>query len=268
MNFQDKIKKHLSKYKSDNFPGLANGQWKNNKKYYSHILPEENKFDNLLPSYKIEFDGYLKNHYIKLHSDFHHLNSSQAMCFNFFFPLYYERELEVITNLLGLKDETVNYDTVCFEKKGLEAKFGRRPTSFDFYFETKSGKKIHFEIKYTESGFGNAKIDTNKFEVVYSKFLKSISSTFHSPEQFFANYQILRNLIHIGDTSYVVFVYPKDNKGVSKGADKVKLIFLTPSFHVHFFSATWESLFAYVSNSIVDNKLKSQFVAFKDKYLP
>ena len=268
MNFQDKTKNYLSKYKADNFPELANGQWKNNKRYYSHILPEDNKSDNLLPSYAQEFLEYLKNHDIKRHSDFHHLNSSQAMCFNFFFPLYYERKLEVVTNFLGLKDETVNYDKVCFEKKGLEAKFGRRPTSFDFYMETISGIKLHFEIKYTEGGFGKAKIDKNKFEVVYSKFLDSISSTFHSSEQFFANYQILRNLIHIDDKSYVIFVYPKDNKGVSKGVDKVKSDFLTPDFHDHFFSATWESLFANISNSIVDNKLKAQFVDFKDKYLP
>ena len=267
MSFQDKTKTKLAKYKSDNFPELENGKWKNNKKSYPHILPEDSKFENLLPSYKKEFLKYFGHHVIKLHSDFHHLNSSQAMCFNFFFPLYHERKLEVVTDFLGLKNETIKYDNVWFEKEGLEAKFGRRPTSFDFYFETTSGKKLHFEIKYTEGGFGKAKINTDKFEGVYSKFLKPINSIFHRSQQFFDNYQILRNLIHIDDNSYVIFIYPQDNKGVSKGADKVKSDFLIPSFHDHFFSATWENLFANVSNSIVDSKLKTQFLDFKDKYL-
>lgn len=268
MSFQYKIKAHLSKYKSDNFPELANGRWKNNNKLYSHILPEENQFDNLLPQYKEEFHDYFENHYIKLHPDFHHLNSSQAMCFNFFFPLYYERELEILTNFLGLKDEIVNYDKVCFEKRGLEAKYGRRPTSFDFYMETISCIKLHFEIKYTEGGFGKAIINTDKFDNVYSKFLKPINSTFHSSQRFFDNYQILRNLVHIDDNSYVIFVYPIDNEAVRKDSDRVKTDFLNKNFHDHFFSTTWENLFANVSNSIVDNKLKTQFVDFKDKYLP
>jgi len=268
MSFQERTKIRLTKYKSDNFPELENGQWKKNKKYYSHILPENNKFDNLLPIYRTEFRDYIENHAIKLHSDFHHLNSSQAMCFNFFFPLYHERKLEVLTDFLELKNEIVNYDSVRFEKNGLESKFGRRPTSFDFYFETTTCKKLHFEIKYTEGGFGIANINLDKFDNVYSKFLKPINSTFHSSQQFFANYQILRNLVHIDDNSYVAFVYPKDNKDVCKGAAKVKSDFLIPSFHSHYFSATWENLFDIVSNSIVDNKLKTHFVDFKDKYLP
>lgn len=267
MSFQETIKAHLSKYKSDNFPALANGRWKNNSKLYSHILPEENQFDNLLPQYKTEFCDYFENHYIKLHPDFHHLNSSQAMCFNFFFPLYHERKLELITDFLGFKDETVNYDNVLFEKEGIEAKFGRRPTSFDFYFDTKSGKKFHFEIKYTEGGFGKAKINTDKFDSVYSKFLGPINSTFHGSQQFFDNYQILRDLVHIDDNSFVIFVYPKDNEVVSKDSERVKTVFLNKNFHDHFFSATWENLFANVSNSIVENKLKAQFVDFKNKYL-
>lgn len=86
-NFQNKIKNNLTNYKKKNFPELTDGRWKKNNKTYSHILPEENKFDNLLPKYKNELLIYLGKNHIKLHSDFHHLNSSQAMCFNFFLPI-------------------------------------------------------------------------------------------------------------------------------------------------------------------------------------
>lgn len=76
MNYTDKAKEHLAKYKSKNFPKLGNGIWKGNNKRYSHILPEEYQFDNLLPNYKDMLATYLIEQKIKLHKDFHHLNSS------------------------------------------------------------------------------------------------------------------------------------------------------------------------------------------------
>lgn len=235
MNFSNKTKDRLANYKATNFPDRQDGLWKRNEQAYPHILPEDNKFDNLLPTYGDRLIAYLGKQQIKLHSDFHHLNSSQAMCFNFFFPLYQERTLEPITDFLGLANETVNYDTVCFEKGGLEAKFGRRPTSFDFFFETTSGKRLHFEIKYTESKFGKADINLDKFNTVYSKFLQPLNSSFHNSQPFFDNYQILRNLIHIDDVSFVIFVYPQDNDGVSNEANRVKTDFLISNYHDHFF---------------------------------
>lgn len=189
------------------------------------------------------------------------------MCFNFFFPLYRERPLELVTDFLGLKNEKVDYDTVCFEKDGIEIKFGRRPTRFDFYFETISEKKIHFEIKYTELEFGKAPVNSDKFDNVYSKFLKPLNASFHNSRKFFDNYQILRNLIHIDDSSWVIFVYPNDNEGISSGADKVKREFLVTNYHDHFFTATWEKLFESVSSSTNNTNLKKLFSDFKDKYL-
>lgn len=267
MNFSDKTKDRLAIYKATTFPDLGNGLWKNNKQSYPYILPEDNKFDNLLPTYRDKLVDYLYKQQIKLHSNFHHLNSSQAMCLNFFFPLYEERALELITDFLGTANETINYDTVCFEKDGLEAKFGRRPTYFDFYFETTSGKRFHFEIKYTEGAFSKAELNSNKFDKVYSKFLKPLNISFHSSQSFFENYQILRNLIHIDDNSFVVFVYPQNNKGVSKGADKVKTDFLISNYHDHFFAATWDKLFGSISTSTTNANIKAQLTDFKNKYL-
>lgn len=150
----------------------------------------------------------------------------------------------------------------------MEAKFGRQATSFDFYFETISGHKIHFEIKYTERKFGKASINLNKFKSVYSNFLQPLNPKFHRPKNFFDNYQILRNLIHIGDNSFVVFVYPKDNEEINYAANRVKTEFLTKSFHDRFFSATWEKLFESVLISATNNTwLKIQLTDFKNKYL-
>lgn len=267
MKFRDKTKNRLASYKAINFPGLEDGVWKKNKQKYAHILPEDSKFDNLLPTFRDRLIAYLDERQIKLHSNFHHLNSSQAMCFNFFYPLYQERTLELITDFLGLSNETVNYDTVCFEKEGLEAKCGRGPTRFDFFFETKSGKRLHFEIKYTEGAFDKAKINYVKFDNVYSKFLKPLNNSFHSSQPFFDNYQILRNLVHIDENSFVVFVYPKDNDGVRNGADRVKTDFLSSNYHDHFFAATWEKLFDSVSTYTTNTSIKIQLSEFNEKYL-
>ena len=267
MNFNEKIKSHLTTYKTANFPGVPDGQWKKNKKPYSHILPEGIKFDNLLPTYRSDLINYLTSEKVKLHEDFHHLNSSQAMCFNFFYPLYQDRKLELLTDFLGLINEIIKYDTVCFEKLGLETKFGRRATNFDFYFETETGKKIHFEIKYTESEFAKAENNSAKFEEVYSNFLRPINSSYHSSTKFFGNYQILRNLIHIDENSFVTFVFPTENLGIKRGAESVKTDLLQNAFHQHFFSATWERLFDHIFKSTTDAKLAKQLTDFQEKYI-
>lgn len=267
MSFTEKVKEKLSKYKTAKFPMLQDGKWKKNKRAYPYILPKKNTLDNLLPTYKDAFVACLDKHEIKLHSDFHHLNSSQAMCFNFFFPLFYERKLELVADFLGLKNETVNYDSACFEKTGLETKYGRRPTCFDFYFETISGKKLYFEIKYTEGEFGKAKINTDKFDSVYSKHLTALNSQFHTAQMFFDNYQILRNLIHIDDSAYVTFVYPLENDGINIGVNKVKTEFLIPRFHNNFLIITWDNIFKNIKTKNLNDRLSNQFNEFQEKYL-
>jgi hypothetical protein len=268
MNFSDKTKKRLENFKATIFPNLGNGQWKKNKKYYPHILPEDSKLYNLLPTYRDVLIEYINKQHIKLHSDFHHLNSSQAMCLNFFFPFFKEKQMKLITDFIGFSDETIDYNTVAFEKHGLEAKLRRRPTYFDFYFETTSGKKLYFEIKYTEGSFGKAIVNSNKFDNVYSKFLKPLNNSFHSEQEFFNNFQILRNLIHIDDNSFVVFVYPQDNRGIRRDAERVKSDFLNSTYHNNFFSVTWEMLFESVYSSTKNTTISKQLDDFKAKYLP
>jgi restriction endonuclease-like protein len=270
MKYIDKIKQNLSKYKMKKFPDLEDGIWKTNKQKYSHILPEEKKYCNLLPIFRADLEKYIESQKVKLHTDFHHLNSSQAMCFNFFYPLFKERKLERITEFLGFKNEKVDYNTVCFEKDGLEVDFEKRPTSFDFYLQTNTGMKIYFEIKYTENDFGKAKIDknhTDKYDEIYSKFLNPINVSFQSREMFLNNYQILRNLIHIDKDSFVVFLYPNGNLKIRQGAEKAKKVILKKDFKNNFFPIEWEQIHKKISSLITDIKLRKHFVDFKDKYL-
>src|SRR5690554_2262105 len=169
MTYQEKIKAHLKVYKNDNFKEIEDGKWKRNKKTYSHIFPEDKWKLNLLTPYEHELEKYIEEKKIKKHTDFHHLNSSQAMCLNFFYPLIKEKELDIILKIIGFdKDEKVNYNSVCFEKKSKVEKKNR--TCFDFYLETTSEKKLFFEIKYCEQDFGKGKENegrNKKFENDY-----------------------------------------------------------------------------------------------------
>lgn len=267
MQYADKIKQHLTEYKKEYFPNLENGIWIKNKKSYPYILPIENKFKNILPEFRDDFKEYLKTQKIKLHIGFHHLNSSQAMCFNFFYPLIKEKELEIITEFLGFDNETINYQTVCFEKEGKEK--DKDPTNFDFYFETHSNKKIFFEIKYSEYHFANAKNDTNhkeKYKNIYQKYLDPINNRFSSMSLFLENYQILRNLIHIEENTYVVFLYPKENKKIKAQSQQAKAEMLKKDFINHLFIVEWEEINNYILSFIKKTKLKKHFSEFKYKY--
>jgi hypothetical protein len=56
---------------------------------HPHILPKELKWLNILEGYRSEIREYVDtNHEIRLHKYFHHLNSSQALALNLFFPFF------------------------------------------------------------------------------------------------------------------------------------------------------------------------------------
>jgi hypothetical protein len=237
-NFAKKVQEHLSTYKRNVLDIHVDGKYKGIP--YGHILPDLREMwaQNFLPSIRESLSRYVRQKvqqkHIELHTYFHHLNSSQAMCLNFFYPLLETKKLEIILPLLSgrFNDEMIDYDSdnsVRFEKDGQENDWLCKnnaniirddPTSFDFYFRTKSGKKFFFEIKYTESGFGKEKSDDEhieKFNKVYKKHLSHIKDEYHTANRFLDHYQIMRNLVHIDDESFVVFIYPSQNKGIVKG---------------------------------------------------
>ncbi len=270
MSYQKEIRDHFEKNKEKLFPGIESGKWRNSEGNYPHILPKENKELNLLQSYRKKLEKYIvkNNKCLKLHVYFHHLNSSQAMCLNFFFPLMEEKALDIVLKFIGFKNETINYTNTCFEKKSLVER-NYRPTSFDFYIETNSGKKIFFEVKFTEQKFGVAKeadrID--KFNAVYKENLKVINEKYHKPDVFFKHYQIVRNLICIKDKdSYVVFLYPDKNQKIKNQAEFAKSNILITEFQDNLINLTWEDLLNYIQNNVKNQNLEDQFRDFREKY--
>lgn len=289
--FDELVKEHLSCYKWKCFPKLKHGFWTRSKppkelKYAfvkkikgSDCSDEDN---NLIEFYK---DSFLKSAFnipAKRHMYFHHMNSSQAMCFNFFYPLYKEKKLNLVIDALGVTGEEINYESVDFEMEShIDSIDKHRPTNFDFYFKTVNGKKFYFEIKYTENDFGKApkdKLDnrkfdldhTNKFEAVYKKHLSNcpaINNEYKTMDMFLSHYQIMRNLIHIDDKSYVVFVYPKDNLKVKKSAENAKKEILTDRYKSKLINMEWENLLESVRKTEIKFPLKDQMNEFHRKYL-
>ncbi len=272
MMYKDEIKEHLSDYRIRKMGYLDKGIWKRKDKIYEfdHILPKTNNSIrlNILERYREQFyNSELSK--ISYHRFFHHLNSSQAMCINFFFPLFKEKKLELILNAMGLNNDLVDYKTVCFEKESTFEKKGR-PTSFDFYFKTVKGKNIYFEIKYTEYAFGKAKKDKShieKYNSEYSNKCSNINEQYSNLDSFLNNYQLMRNLIHISENSYVVLLHPLENKRISKEANFAQLEVIKKEFQKHVVDLTWGKLLGMIENGITDSEnLKEQMIEFKDKY--
>lgn len=275
-DFQTKIKEHLGEYKRNTFRNLENGifNYKGKDILYEHILPKDNKELNIIEKYRNDFfESDYRN--INFHKYFHHLNSSQAMCINFFYPLVKEHLLGSILKVMQIKGE-INYNSqdICFEKESeLETK-AKSKTNFDFYIKLTSGVKIYFEIKYTENEFGKAKQDKehkNKFNDIYMPLIKNnpaIVDSFKTEDIFLNNYQIMRNIAHISEDSYVIFIYPKENQSIRKAALSSRKDIIARGWREHFILFTWEDLIKELDYNLNSKELMDYYnKEFSYKYL-
>ena len=271
MNYQKKVKQHLGTYKKEVLGVDEKGLFKHNGNEYcfDHILPKQLADLNIMKEYR---EPFLNSDYSKInyHRYFHHLNSSQALCINLFFPLIHEQKLNVILELLELPGKGVRRSE--FEKLSPIEQTSGRKTNFDFYLELTDGKQIFFEVKYTEQEFGKAKHDQRhieKFEKTYLPLLRNnpfICEEFKTVNMFLGNYQIMRNLVHIGESDYVVFLFPEANQNIQKqasmafnkmlsekGREKLKILYL-------------EEMVQHILKSLEPGLIMDHFLDFGEKY--
>lgn len=228
--FQSETKARLAAYKRDVLGIAEHGIWRRNGQAYSHILPVDQRRLNILPSIRDEFWSWFSGCRTKLHSDFHHLNSSQALCFNLFFPLLRGdgQALEMVFDALGIHDKPVAGAAFEYQPNETEG------TCFDFAIPAASGARVYFELKYTESDFGVARADAkhvDKFLNTYQpKVLGRFEETFCCVEGFLANYQILRNIWHLNDEAgdVVVFLFPGANRPLRQKEEIIRSCALEP----------------------------------------
>ncbi|MBM4167328.1 MAG: hypothetical protein FJ218_10485 [Ignavibacteria bacterium] len=298
-NYQDDRKVKLSAYKKANLT-VKQGLWRDLP--YDHILPIEQKEKNIIEAFRDDFWTYYKGTDIKLHQYFHHLNSSQALCFNLFFPLFhYDKRLltfvihriievaptfrtskENMDKLFAIKNELLsdqfageledeflmnNLFTSCEFEKILDA---NESTNFDFFVQLQKGHKVLFEIKYTESEFGKTVADErhiHKYDTIYKPRLqKVLRPEFINQDFVFKNYQVVRNLSYIDDLTTIVFLFPEANQDLKGTKELISQILLPDIVHqtrvVHI-----ENLTRQILNKDYLKRLHPIFETFKHIYI-
>ena len=286
-NYQKNVIDHLNNYKKTN-PTLCNlqdGSFRKGLKKYPHILEPKhidcNLIDPKLISNVITIQqvnnttqinqkataGNAKG--IHLHQFANHLNSSQMLCINFFAPFFAHQQTQVLLKVLGLTNLSVGISEFEFE----HIENGKERTNFDFYFKTDDGRKIYFEIKYTEQEFSRSTNATNasktqRWNAIYSK---ATAANPHfkgiNVDKFYKNYQILRNLFYAKSPSdFVFFIVPQGNhRLVEQLEDRGVTETLSHNAKVLF----WENLITdCIQEFSNDKKLSGYFMKFKQKYLP
>jgi hypothetical protein len=223
---------------------------------------------NILEPYREEFWKWFRKQKITLHPDFHHLSSSQAMCFNLFLPFVAEegKDIQKLREVFAVDGviREAQFEKILNEKEA---------TNFDFCITADS--RILFELKLTEEAFGGAASDEShlsKFERIYSPALAGkFNPAFCSSDVFFQHYQIMRNVWNL-ETSTVdklVCVVPKANFSLAR--DIAFLDSCLSDTHLPRVSVAFlEDVVKAIEENIPDSatRMREHFREFRQKYLP
>ncbi|HUQ75791.1 MAG TPA: hypothetical protein VM183_13785 [Burkholderiales bacterium] len=279
MNYQERLRAHLVKYKFRVLGVLAGGAWKGPRtgavSEQPHILRAEHARLNILAPYRerfwLEFEGTGNGDAqpLVLHRDFAHLNSSQAMCFNLFYPMVVDRgwAATFVQSALGLKDGV----------KSLAFEYVDDPeenTHFDFFAQMESGAKIYFETRLAELGLGTGELaegHRDKLARLYAPRLAGlVDEKWLDPEAFFRRYQLMRNLCYLDKPANLLYlVVPRANESLQQALrilpeitdgplkDRVRVLYL-------------EELLDRLKPLLRGREegLKAHYREFREKYLP
>jgi hypothetical protein len=212
--YGDRLKAHLATYKRRRLGVTENGKWRTADKEYEHILPEDLHRLNILEGFRGEFWDYFEanSRLLALHTDFHHLNSSQAFAFNLLFPFIGSAaESELLATALGSAGRSI-----------VSSAFDHMPdlaerTTVDLHATLSDGARLVVEVKLTEKNFGQC-IPGHEHRRKYREHYLPRLGRLAPPESlaednFFLNYQLFRNLTHLdvsrGDV--LVLLLPRAN---------------------------------------------------------
>ena len=258
MNFNYKkyrthILEHLANYKRNVLKVNKNGLDTRFKKEYPHILPKNKEYLNIIHSkYGMDLWDLIKTYRIKLHKEFHHLNSSQALCFNLLYPIMKENMFDL---LLGNKEEIIGWKFE-FEPNKKER------TNFDAFIQTNKND-YYFELKFTESEFGSKEINDKtilRYNEIYKEKMKKFNIT---AELFLNNYQIFRNLSYI-NTGIINFIIPKSRIDLNNKLCNVLKNYCNLELRTRINILYIEEI---VKKAISVKKLNEYYKIFYEKYL-
>ena len=221
--YQAVLQSHLAEYKANRLGVQESGLFGGNGRVYRHILPSKLRQLNVLEPFRAEFWAYHKRHpEVRLHRYFHHLNSSQALAFNLFFPFFTSGASAriALTRSLGIASHVTRW------------KFEHVPnrlegTNVDVAWCSPVGGWVYCEVKLSETEFGAATPDAqhrHKLEHIYAKRLSGlVKPELLEPNKFFRHYQLLRNISFLSSprVDHVVFLLPAANKALAASLARV-----------------------------------------------
>ena len=77
----------------------------------------------------------------------------------------------------------------------------------------------------------------------------------------------MRNIIHVNNSSYVIFIFPVNNVKIKNQAENAKSTLIKSEFKSKLINLTWEDLLEFIDLITYDSeKLAIQMTDFKDKY--
>src|SRR5256885_7189658 len=168
-SYAKRLQRHLAAYKIQRLGVRESGVWTRTGRPYPHILPLPLRHLNLIETIRREVVAYLATpagKAVKLHQYFHHLNSSQAMAFNLFFPFLAPSDADPAPLLEALKLPRGRLETWAFESVPDEGE----GTNFDLHLFLAGRAQYFVEVKLSEQEYGTAKRDARhrgKLERVY-----------------------------------------------------------------------------------------------------
>lgn len=271
--YRDALQSHLADYKIRRLGITQQGIWKGRDGVlhtYGHILPDGLEYLNLLESIRAEMRAYLAGHTeVKLHKDFKHLNSSQALAFNLFFPYFSAggASARALSSALGL-DMEVPREAWQFEEIQDEK------TNVDVVWESATGQKVYCEVKLSEAEFGKAKNDDTYLDrlckIYRPRLTGLVSPDLLEANVFFEHYQLLRNisLLHNDSVSQLLILFPRANSTLIPQLERV-LTGIQPSHrhrvHVAHLEDVIDSL---CSSESLPPELRFYASALREKYIP
>lgn len=267
--FDQVVRAHLDTYKQTRLGIPGSGTWGREQRSYPHILPSELYRLNILETIRKEFWGYFAGlrPAVQLHQYFPHLNSSQALAFNLFFPVLSEVEgRSGVLQALGLPSETLTtgrFEAVADPREG---------TNFDFCGDLESGGRLLVEVKYTEDGFGSCPRNPRYEErllTIYADRLKGKTSTDAVGDEFYAGYQLYRNLSHVGPNDHLVLLVPRANTGTWKEGEQFVETRLSEPYRSRVHLVSLEEVCARLrTQTFASPLLEAHWVMLAEKYLP
>jgi hypothetical protein len=275
MNYQDRLRSHVVKYKFRVLGVLASGALKGARTgalaERPHVLPAGQERLNILAPFRDRFWTELERGEPRaLAPDFAHLTSSQAMAFNLFYPLVVDNAWagSVVQDLLGLKDAVVRGAAFEF---AVDPHEGRH---FDFFAELQSGARLYFEARLAELGFRTLDVPPRERDRLLQRYMPRLAGLVEpkwlEADEFFRRYELLRALSRLQrPDNQLYLVLPRANQSLARALAILPEI-ATPAaaerVHMLYLEDALQGLHALARGR--DELLLEHYRELREKYIP